>query len=59
MVLQANSLDESGPRGNGSEPMEAASDSSVRDEVSGPRLTVNQQRSVDARKRKVIDIPMV
>ena len=59
MVLQANPLDELGPGGTGSEPREAASDSRVRDEVSAPRLTVNQQRSLDARKRKVIDIPMV
>lgn len=59
MVLQADCLDESGPSGTSSEPIETASDSRVRDEVSAPRLTGNQQSSVDARKRKAIDIPMV
>ena len=59
MVLQADSLDDSGTRRIDSEPVEAASNDRVRDVVSTPRLTVNQQRSVDARKRKVIDIPMV
>ena len=59
MVLQADSLDDSGTRRIDSEPVEAAYNDRVRDVVSTPRLTVNQQCSVDARKRKIIDIPMV
>lgn len=58
-MLQAESLDESRPGGIDSDAMEVTSDTYIRDALSMPRLTRNQQSSVDARKRKVIDIPMV
>ena len=39
--------------------VEATSDTGNGDEVSAPRLTRNQLTSADARKRKMIDIPMI
>lgn len=57
-MFQADSVDETEP-GVNSDSMEDPSDDHIRDEFLAPRLTRNQQASVDARKRKVIDIPMV
>lgn len=57
-MFQADFVDEPGP-GIESDPMEATPDDHISDESSAPRLTGNQLRSVDARKRKPIDIPMV
>lgn len=53
------SLDEPGSAGIGSDALEATPDTGIRDEPSTPRITRKEQLSVDARKRKVIDIPMV
>ncbi len=58
-MLQADSLDEPGPGDGGSNLMEASSDTHIRDENPTPRLTKSKPSSSDARKRKVIDIPMV
>ena len=57
-MFQADLVDEPGP-GIESDPVEATSDDHISDESSASRLTSNQLSSVDARKRKAIEIPMV
>lgn len=58
-MLQADSLDGPGPGDIDSDLKEATSDTQIIDGFSTPRLPGNQQSRVEARKRKVIDIPMV
>ena len=58
-MIHADLVDAPGPGDVDSDPMETTSDTQIRGHFSAPRLTRNQQSGVDARKRKVIDIPMV
>lgn len=58
-MFQADSLAEPGPGDIDAKPKEATSDTPVGDGFSTLRPARDQQSSVDARKRKVIDIPMV
>lgn len=57
--LEANSLDDGEAGGVDSISKKAITDESGSENVPMPRLRRNQQRGVDARKRKLLDIPMI
>ena len=59
-MLQADDcLDGEGSGRNGSSALEVSPDTNIRNGISTPSFKRKEPLSVDARKRKVIDIPMV
>ena len=57
--FEANLLDDPAVGDAGPISKETVPNESAKEDIPAPRLRNNQQRGVDARKRKPLDIPMV